>query len=588
MSTFRQSQGMPTAADIARAMQMNPKALGQALMKVRAEKRLIDFVRLMWRVIEPGVPLRVGFAMEAICEHLEAVSNGQIRNLLINCPPGFSKSILVDVFWPAWEWGPRNRPDIRLLSWSYSAKLTEISNTKCRDLIRSPLYRALWGDRFFMKSDQDAKLFFKNNAGGFKLASSVGGVGTGLRGDRLILDDPHSVDGADSDADRKKTISWFGGTMSSRVRNANDFPEMVDGMMAEPSATVIIMQRVHRRDISGVIIDECFPFEHLLIEMEYEGKSHPARRSKHWKGSSIGYVDPREKMVDDIDKAFATFRQPSDVERVAAISDATIGADTNARRDVWWADFGAVWTRIARDTATLADPARYARSTLETQKARMRQKAGTNAVASQYRQWPFEGTGTLFRREWFKFCEVNELPAPGRDDCRGWDLAATDAATADATATTKLRMAADGRIYVLHAGAVRKTPAGVEDYIKATATADGKGVIQSFPQDPGSAGKHVIAYLARTVLAGFRFRSSPEMKAKAKRAEPFSSQVEHGVVTIVRGAWNEEYLSELCDFPHGLHDDLVDSSTRAYDAIINIGATSAPVAPKLYVGKAPA
>src|SRR5262245_51373341 len=82
------------------------RAHAQAWVKERAERRLIDFVRLMWKVLEPGNPLRTGWVMEAICEHLEAVSRGQIRNLLINCPPGMSKSLLTSVFWPAWEWGP--------------------------------------------------------------------------------------------------------------------------------------------------------------------------------------------------------------------------------------------------------------------------------------------------------------------------------------------------------------------------------------------------------------------------------------------------------------------------------------------------
>lgn len=562
MGSFRQP------VDVVQGARRNPVAFGHALHKALAERHLIDFVRLMWKVLDPGTPLRIGWAMEAICEHLEAVSNGQIRNLLINVPPGFSKSLCTDTFWPMWEWGPRNRPDLRYLSWSYAEKLTKINNTKARNVLRSPIFRALWGDRVKISKDQDEKLHFANTAGGFKLASSIGGVGTGLRGDRLILDDPHSVDGADSEAIREGTISWFGGTMTTRVRNANDNREYIDGMWVDPSAVVIIMQRVHRRDISGVILDEGLGFEHLLIEMEYEGTSHPARRTVGWRASTIGYTDPRERMITEIRATRESFRQAAGAT-LAGVGDP-------------WSAFCELWTNIAEENARLADPGRFNRVAIESAKKKLRLKSGSNAVAAQYRQWPHEGTGVLFKREWFKYVDAIDVPNAGRDDCRGWDMAATEDG-GDATATVKLRMSADGRIFVMDARAARLSPAKVEDMIRATATADGHQVLQSFPQDPGSAGKHLINHLSRNVLQGFRFRSSPEMKDKATRATPFASQVEHGNVYLVRGTWNSAFVSELEEFPHGLHDDLVDATSRAYDALLNAMAASEPVAPKVFI-----
>jgi hypothetical protein len=71
---------------------------------------LLAFVRYFWPVLEPGTKFRDGWALEAICEHLEAVTFGEITKLLINVPPGFMKSLLTDVFWPAWEWGPMKLP----------------------------------------------------------------------------------------------------------------------------------------------------------------------------------------------------------------------------------------------------------------------------------------------------------------------------------------------------------------------------------------------------------------------------------------------------------------------------------------------
>lgn len=573
---------MPTTlADpekILAAVLKNPRAAAQALAKHRAESRLIDFIKLTWKVLEPGQPLRVGWAMEAIAEHLEAVSSGQIRNLLINIPPGFSKSLCTGVFWPAWEWGPRNRSDLRILSWSYAEHLTKRDNERTRRLLYHPLYRALWGDRVTLSRDQNEKKYFKTEREGWKMASTIGGVGTGERGDRLILDDPHSVEGADSDADRERTISWFGGTMTTRVRNANPFVETIDGVKVMPTTTVVIMQRVHRRDVSGVIIDHGLDFEHLLIEMEYEGADHPRRRTVGWRPSSIGWVDPREallKVSDKIQDEVMTFRK-------AATSTFRQSSFEHER----WSGFVDTWAKIARDRATLADPARFSRSSIEESQTRLRLKQGSNAVASQYRQWPFEGTGLLFKRDWFRYAgpgEEIDIPEYGtRDDVRGWDLAATENSGADATASVKMRIDGTGRLFVIDVDVQRKSVGGVDDMIRATARADGHGVIQSFPQDPGAAGKHMVAYIARELMQGYRFRSSPEMRDKQRRIEPFASQVEHKNVYLVRAPWNERFISELVEFPFGLHDDQVDATSRAYDALLQTHEIGQIVGPKLF------
>src|SRR5262249_38310822 len=87
-----------------------------------AGRSLREFVRQAWAVIEPSTPFVPGWHIDAIIEHLEAVSHGQIRNLLINVPPRHMKSLLVSVFWPAWEW--IRRPELRWLYSSYGAQLS--------------------------------------------------------------------------------------------------------------------------------------------------------------------------------------------------------------------------------------------------------------------------------------------------------------------------------------------------------------------------------------------------------------------------------------------------------------------------------
>jgi len=212
-----------------------------------------------------------GWHIDAIIEHLEAVTRGQLRNLLINVPPRHMKSLLVSVLWPAWEW--ITWPERRWLYSSYGAQLSIRDSIKCRRLVESPWYRQRWADRFALTSDQNTKGRFDNNRSGYRLSTSVGGAATGEGGDRIICDDPHNVVEAESDSVRKATLDWWDVVMSTRVNDP------------KTSAKVVVMQRCHQQDLSGHLIEQG-GWEHLVLPAEYEG---PTRTT------SIGFADPRQE-----------------------------------------------------------------------------------------------------------------------------------------------------------------------------------------------------------------------------------------------------------------------------------------------------
>src|SRR4029450_2985808 len=126
-----------------------------------AGRSLREFVRQAWPIIEPSTPFVGGWAIDAIIEHRGAVTAGQIRNLLINVPPRHMKSLLVSVFWPAWEW--IRFPELRWLYRSHPPSLSIRDSVHCRRLIESPFYQQRWGDRFSLTSDQNTKGRFDNN-----------------------------------------------------------------------------------------------------------------------------------------------------------------------------------------------------------------------------------------------------------------------------------------------------------------------------------------------------------------------------------------------------------------------------------------
>ena len=213
---------------------------------------LASFARLAWPVLEPATPLKWGWALDAICDHLEAVSRGECRRLLMNVPPGSMKSLLTGVIWPAWEWGPQDWQEMRFLGTAHKQDLAVRDSTKCRRLIQSRWFQRLWPVQIV--GDQNSKLKFENDRTGFREAMAFTGM-TGSRGDRVILDDPHSVDDANSAIKLAGDILTFREALPSRVNN-------------DQSAIVIVMQRLHEKDVSAVALD--LGYDHLCIPMRYE------------------------------------------------------------------------------------------------------------------------------------------------------------------------------------------------------------------------------------------------------------------------------------------------------------------------------
>ena len=114
------------------AAMANPEAALRAIDKMESEASLLGFIKNGWNALEPSQPFVSGWAVEATCEHLEAVTNKEIRRLLINVPPGCTKSMTTSVYWPAWEWGPKNMPSHRFILAAHEQSLAVRDNVRSR------------------------------------------------------------------------------------------------------------------------------------------------------------------------------------------------------------------------------------------------------------------------------------------------------------------------------------------------------------------------------------------------------------------------------------------------------------------------
>lgn len=232
-------------------------SLSEQIQAEKAKRNFTLFVKEAWHIIEPSTPFVPGWHLDAICEHLIAVSSGQILHLLVNMPPRHAKSSIINVLWPTWTW--LNNPSLRFLCGSYALNLATRDNLKCRRIIKSPWFQSRYGHLFILTKDQDAKMKFENDKGGYRMVTSVGSSTTGEGGDVLILDDPHNIDEKERDPVRETALDWFDTTWSTRLNDQ------------QTGAMVVVGHRIHEQDVSGHILDtNDGEWVHLNLPAEYD------------------------------------------------------------------------------------------------------------------------------------------------------------------------------------------------------------------------------------------------------------------------------------------------------------------------------
>lgn len=309
-----------------------------AVERELCKRSLAEFAKRAWRVLEPATPLKWGWALDAICMHLEAVTDGKITRLLMNVPPGTMKSLLTGVIWPAWEWGPRGMPEMRFVGTAHEETLAIRDSRRCRDLVKSDWYQKLWPLEF--ARDLDGKREFGNVHKGFRQARAFTSM-TGVRGDRVILDDPISADNANSDAKLEEARIAFTETLPTRVNS-------------DKSAIIVVMQRLNEKDTSGVILSMGLPYVHLCIPMRYE--------AGHRCVTSLGWTDPRqhegelmfperfsEQQVQELEKTLGSYGTAGQLQQRPAPRGGGI------IKDAWYRFYTVLptleWRTIHVDTA---------------------------------------------------------------------------------------------------------------------------------------------------------------------------------------------------------------------------------------------
>jgi phage terminase large subunit-like protein len=482
-----------------------------------ARRSLYYFVRLAWHIVEPESPFKDNWHIKAICDHLEAVYDGRISNLLINVPPGTMKSYLVCVFWPTWVW--TKTPAKRFMFSSYAEDLSMRDSLRTKQILESEWYQSRWPLLF--SESQNSKGKFENMSGGWRMIGSITGKGTGEHPDFNCVDDPHNVLKAESDQDRQTATRWFEGVFSTRG--------VVRGVRR-----VMVMQRLHAQDCSGVALGKK-GWTHICLPMRFEAPEKVIRDGlevlvPRMYPTPIGWQDPR---TQDGELLWPEVYSEEIVQTMEVNLGAYGAAGQLQQRPSprGGGMFQRTWFPIISDLPKLVKVVRY------WDKAGTEGGTGAQSAGVAIGKYLDEKELLPARREKFIVLDV--------EVCR--------------------KRAAEREQLIKQIGQLDASRFGyVETWVE---------------QEPGSGGKESAENTVAN-MAGFTCKIERVTGSKAIRAEPLSSQASVGKVCLLAGQWNAAYLDEIEMFPMGKLKDMVDGTSGAFNKLFtNPGLTSASQIP---------
>lgn len=517
------SADLLTKSPIGRIVLNTPEA-------VRAEacrRSLFTFIQEFWDVIIDEKPV-FNWHIPYICGLYEDVlwrvmaRQRKTHDLIINIPPGTTKTTVLSIMAPAWSWiarmpvglypiadrlaaakapeGTDPRPsgaNLRFISGSYASDIALKMSSSSRDVIASDRYRRYFPE-ICLRDDTSAKSDYANTLKGSRFTTSIKSRVMGVHGHVIIYDDPIDPEQALSDIERLR---------------ANEAIDNVRTRAVDKRLTplIVVQQRLHEDDTTAHLLRTAKSVMHVRLPATDEYEIYPPELKRYY-DDACGLLDP-----------------------------------------------------IRIDDAVITDNKRI---------------LGAYKYAGQFGQDPRPREGGMFPREKF---EIVDAAPEGGVEVRGWDLAASKKDRSNskqaATAGVKIKIIgarivkgglAGGTIYVLHDFNMFGEGDKVRKSMRAVATQDGPGCIQDLPQDPGQAGKSQVKDLVAN-LQGFPVRYSLESGDKVLRADPIASQCQAGNIKLVRGAWNQDFIDEISMFPNG-RKDRTDALVRAYNRALKLAA----------------
>jgi predicted phage terminase large subunit-like protein len=445
----------------------------------------LEFFKFFWKYTSND-PLiynwHLGFLAAELQEVGSWIINRQPRqyDLLINVPPGTSKSTLTSVMFHPWLWA--NMPECRIITGSHTGSLMVRNSSKSKDIIKSEEYRAMF-DYIGIRSDFDSKYYYKNTMGGERINTSAGASIIGSHAHLILIDDPIDAKGSRSEAKVLQAKDWVEKTLPTRkVEKAN-------------TPLIMIMQRLSEDDPSGVWLEamkkEGRPVRHICLPASDEYPISPPEARQYYQG---GLLDPKRMPQAELDKLLGVL--------------------------------------------------------------------GSIEYAGQFGQSPTAGGGNIITESMLPVLDWNRLP-------EGFNELSVNFVVDSSDKTGKENDPTGILAYVAYKGYVF-----LVDYIKVKQRfAKRIESLQAFVRkyghpnsriyiEPKSSGVAMYQYL--TDVAGMLAEEWKMAEGdKVRRAKAITPFMEQHRVWLLRGSWNQRFISQCTGFPNMAHDEEVDCLVMA-------------------------
>lgn len=455
-------------------------ALALKVVADQCKRSFFYFVQTFWDVVikeEPSYNWHIPF----LCDELQRLSVSIVArepkpyDLIVNIPPGTTKSTIVTIMFPAWLW--TQDATLRIITNSYSGGLSIEHATKSKDIIQSDKFRALF-PHIEIRKDKSGKQNYENTETGYRYATSTGSTITGFHAHVIINDDPINPKQAESEPLRMQANEHTKTLSSRKVDKAN-------------TPMITIMQRLHKEDVTGYLLSKKGEsIRHICLPAEDCEDVKPAELRKH-------YVDG------------------------------------------------------------LLDPKRLNKRVLQEALVDL----GSRGYAGQYGQTPSAAGGNYVKREWFRTIPYSDFEAMHYNEPMHFYLdtaynkrsGKTDNDPSGILAACRIK----NTIYLFDAQKVWKEMPDLlkflPEYIKAH-HGDKESILHV---EPKANGLSVIQMIREYSSMNVKETPTPT-DSKEVRLRAVSARIECGRVCLVEGAWNEDFLDEVCGFPTMPHDEYVD------------------------------
>lgn len=241
-----------------------------------------EFVKEFWDVVTAEKPVW-NWHIKYLCEEIQKVAERVFADLpkeydlIVNIPPGETKSTIASVMFPAWAW--TRMPSAQFITASYGFNLATDLSRKSRDIIMSEKYQMAFVE-IQLRPDQNVKTNYMNTKGGFRVAVGTGGV-IGFHGHFIIIDDPIDPTEVASGAELRSTNVWLDETLSQRKVDKSKTP------------TILIMQRLHQDDPTAHLIKRA-ELAREIVATETDGSGPLRLKHVCLPAEKTEYVKPRK------------------------------------------------------------------------------------------------------------------------------------------------------------------------------------------------------------------------------------------------------------------------------------------------------